>query len=128
MFFQFSITDDLYFLRYIKLSDAFRAYTLFMGDVSTVLEIIDLGIFGILKFKTTLWTIQYDITNEILPPKAWIIVEPRQTRRVKALLTKAHTVRPLLVHSHDNSASRPMMSDAEIQACCLSGYEDESYV
>jgi len=86
-----------------------------------VLEIIDLGIFGILKFKTTPWTIQHDITNAILPPKTWIMVGPRQTRRVKAFLTKAPTVRPLLVHSHEYSANHPLMNNPPV-------HEDESRV
>jgi len=110
VFFQISTADDLYLLRYIKLPDASRAYTLFTGGANTMLEIIDLGIFGILKFKITPGTIQYDITNEILPPKTWIMVGPRQSRRVKALLTKTTTVRPLLVHCHEYSANHPLMS------------------
>jgi len=47
VYFQFSTTNDLYRLRYIKLPDASRAYTLYTGGVDTVLKFTDLGLFGI---------------------------------------------------------------------------------
>jgi len=91
---------------FVTLHDSTRCFNANTQGVATKLVITNYGLFGVIRFSTTPWTVTHSITGKKVSTPVHILVGPRRAKELKAALEGDHTIRCIIIHSHEFSYTR----------------------
>jgi hypothetical protein len=89
-------------IKYRRLPDASRCFTVATGGPETRLSVKNYGLFGVITFRTQPWKVIHSLTGARYPSRRHLIVKPGTAGEIKRLLAEPTCkVIPLIIHSHE---------------------------
>jgi len=91
---------------FVTLPDSTRCFNVDTKGVATKLVVTNYGLFGVIGFSTTPWTVAHSITGKKVSTPVHILVGPTRAKELKAALKGDPTIRCIIIHSHEFSYTR----------------------